>query len=287
MTNVTITDNVADNDGDGAGDGGGVAHDGGSLSFKNTLIAGNTDAGGQAPDCSGTVTSQGFNLLGNSTGCTLTPTTGDLVGTGANPIDPLLGPLQNNGGPTLTHALLPGSPAIDAVTSGCPPPTTDQRGVARPQGAACDIGAYEVASGSAPRLTNLSTRAQVGLGPDQVIAGVIIEGSAPMLVLLRALGPSLTGLGVPGALANPILQLFSGQTLLAQNDDWQTQADPTCAATGHTCGDAAAITATALAPPHPQDAALLITLPPGTYTVIVSGAGGLTGVGLVEVYEVP
>jgi hypothetical protein len=137
------------------------------------------------------------------------------------------------------------------------------------------------------RLTNLSTRAQVGLGPDQVIAGVIIEGSAPMLVLLRALGPSLTALGVPGALANPILQLFSGQTLLAQNDDWQTQADPTCAATGHTCGDAAAITATALAPPHPQDAALLITLPPGTYTVIVSGAGGLTGVGLVEVYEVP
>jgi hypothetical protein len=122
-----------------------------------------------------------------------------------------------------------------------------------------------------------------------VIAGVIIEGSAPMLVLLRALGPSLTGLGVPGALANPVLQLvpLGSGVPIAQNDDWQTQTDPTCAATGHTCGDAAAITATALAPPHPLDAALLITLPPGTYTVIVSGAGGLTGVGLVEVYEVP
>jgi hypothetical protein len=64
------------------------------------------------------------------------------------------------------------------------------------------------------RLVNLSTRAQVGLGAAQVIAGFIIEGSAPRTVLLRVLGPSLTGLGVPGALANPVLQLFSGQTVL-------------------------------------------------------------------------
>jgi hypothetical protein len=287
LKNVTITNNAADSDSDGIGDGGGVSNSDGTVNLKNTMIAGNTDAGGQGPDCFGTLASQGFNLIQSTTGCSIGGvTTGNVTG-----VSPNLGPLSSNGGPTQTHALLPGSPAIDTGdTADCP--STDQRGIVRPQdgngdgSALCDIGAYEVASGSAPRLTNLSTRAQVGLGPDQVIAGVIIEGSAPMLVLLRALGPSLTGLGVPGALANPILQLFSGQTLLAQNDDWQTQADPTCAATGHTCGDAAAITATGLAPPHPQDAALLITLPPGTYTVIVSGAGGLTGVGLVEVYEV-
>src|SRR3970282_626777 len=54
-----------------------------------------------------------------------------------------LGPLANNGGPPQTHALLAGSPAIDAGSPDCPPPATDQRGVARPQGPACDIGAYE------------------------------------------------------------------------------------------------------------------------------------------------
>jgi hypothetical protein len=151
------------------------------------------------------------------------------------------------------------------------------------------LGSYaQGVSANAPAalLVNLSTRAQVGIGADQVIGGFVIGGSTLKPVLIRALGPSLTGLGVPGALANPVLQLFSGQTAIAQNDDWQNQADPTCAATGHTCGDAAAITATGLAPPHPQDAALLITLAPGAYTAIVSGAGGLTGVGLVEVYEV-
>ena len=56
----------------------------------------------------------------------------------------MLGPLADNGGPTETHDLLPGSPAIDAGSPGCPPPDTDQRGVARPQGVACDIGAVEV-----------------------------------------------------------------------------------------------------------------------------------------------
>ena len=59
-------------------------------------------------------------------------------------LDPLLGPLQDNGGPTFTHALLPGSPAIDHIPAENCEVTTDQRGVARPQGAACDIGAYEL-----------------------------------------------------------------------------------------------------------------------------------------------
>jgi uncharacterized repeat protein (TIGR01451 family) len=71
-----------------------------------------------------------------------------------NNTNPLLGPLANNGGSTFTHALLPGSPAIDAVThSACPPPSTDQRGITRPQGTACDIGAYEAPPQPTPTLT--------------------------------------------------------------------------------------------------------------------------------------
>jgi hypothetical protein len=87
-------------------------------------------------DCSDTFTSLGYNLDSDGT-CAL-GAVGDISSGTAN-----LGPLANNGGPTLTHALLIGSNAIDAVLAGCPPPATDQRGAGRPYGAACDIGAYE------------------------------------------------------------------------------------------------------------------------------------------------
>jgi hypothetical protein len=119
-----------------------------------------------------------------------------------------------------------------------------------------------------------------------MIGGFIIEGPTPKTVLVRAIGPSLANFNVPGALANPVLQLFSGQTPIAENNDWQV-ALPLCQQSGHTCGDAAAIAATGSAPSHPLEAAILITLPPGPYTAIVSGVGGTTGVGLVEVFEVP
>ncbi|MCS7222228.1 MAG: choice-of-anchor Q domain-containing protein [Anaerolineae bacterium] len=83
------------------------------------------------------MTSQGHNLSDDATCAAWLTASGDL-----NHTDPRLGPLQDNGGPTPTHALLPGSPAINAGTNvGCPP--TDQRGVPRPQGPRCDIGAFE------------------------------------------------------------------------------------------------------------------------------------------------
>ena len=109
--------------------------------FKNTILAGN-DGMNCSNGTGGSLVSQGYNLDSGSS-CTLT-STGDLQNT-----DPVLGPLADNGGPTQTHALLLASilharsPAIDAGTnSGCP--ATDQRGVSRPQGAHCDMGAYEV-----------------------------------------------------------------------------------------------------------------------------------------------
>jgi CSLREA domain-containing protein len=153
LSNVTITANVADLDANRTGDGGGVAAT--TLSVRNSIIAGNTDASpppaAVTPDCSATVNSQGYNFIGNDTGCTVAVGPGDKIGTGAAPIDPGLGLLANNGGPTPTHALLATSPARiggsptapggpgDACTA------RDQRGVPRPQGARCDVGAYEYA----------------------------------------------------------------------------------------------------------------------------------------------
>jgi hypothetical protein len=111
-----------------------------TVNFRNTLLAGNS-----LGDCSGTLTSQDYNLIQVTTGCALTGTIAHVI-TGTAP---LLGPLQDNGGPTWTHALLLGSPAIDAGNPALPGSggnacaVTDQRGVARPVGATCDIGAYE------------------------------------------------------------------------------------------------------------------------------------------------
>jgi hypothetical protein len=83
-----------------------------------------------------------FSLIGKGGGSGISNTNGNQVGTSGSPIDPRIGPLANNGGPTRTHALLAGSPAIDAASAAdCP--ATDQRGVSRPQGTGCDIGSYE------------------------------------------------------------------------------------------------------------------------------------------------
>ena len=85
------------------------------MDLKNVVLANNT-ASVSGPDCSAefALQSGGHNLIGDVSGCAFLPTTGDLVGTGESPIDPMLGPLQFNGGPTFTHALLPESPAINA-----------------------------------------------------------------------------------------------------------------------------------------------------------------------------
>ena len=121
-------------------------------------------------------------------------------------------------------------------------------------------------------LVNLSTRGQVLTGDDVLIGGFIIQGTTPKTVLVRARGPSMIPFGVANALANPRLQLFSGQTQVAASDDWSSQVD------------AGAIVATGLAPTSPVESAILITLMPGAYTAIVSGVGGSTGVGIVEVF---
>ena len=118
----------------------------GSARVRNTIIASNLPlADGLNPDVAGSFTSNGYNLIGDSTGSSGFAATGDIVGTSDNPIDPRLGSLSANGGPTQTHALLEDSPAIDAgdPTVLDTDPTTDQRGFPRVSGARADIGAFE------------------------------------------------------------------------------------------------------------------------------------------------
>jgi hypothetical protein len=124
ITNCTIVNNLAGNLG------GGIFVNG-PMSVRNSIIAGNTVVGGgQGPDCSGAVTSAGYNLVGNGTNSSGFTATGDQIGTDASPISPGLGALANNGGNTDTMQPLPGSRVIDKGGSGGP--STDQRGVTRP-----------------------------------------------------------------------------------------------------------------------------------------------------------
>ena len=133
-TTTIVNSTIANNTG---ATGGGVRNGGFSVTARNTIFAKNT-ATTTDPDFSGALTPQGFNLIGNNTGTTITPAQfTDQIGTAASPIDPLLGPLQDNGGPTPTLALLAGSKAIDKGGSATDPITgnpiiTDQRGFTGP-----------------------------------------------------------------------------------------------------------------------------------------------------------
>jgi predicted outer membrane repeat protein len=148
----TITLNRADSDNNASGTGGGLS---GPATLDHTIVAGNLRSVSTRDDISGTLAaSSAYNLIGVDTGLTgiSNGTNGNQIGTGAAPIDALLGPLAANGGPTLTHQLLVGSPAIDMGDPAVPsPPTNDQRGAPFARvadgdgagGARIDMGAYE------------------------------------------------------------------------------------------------------------------------------------------------
>ncbi|MBI5380968.1 MAG: PKD domain-containing protein [Opitutae bacterium] len=129
-----------------------------------------------------------------------------------------------------------------------------------------------------PRLINASARTLVGAGDDILIAGFVVGGSTSKKILVRAIGPTLGGFGVSGALSDPKLEVRNGDTKVGENNDWSgTDALKTAfTATGaFTISD------------NSKDAAIVLDLPPGSYTAQVSGVNGTTGVALVEIYEVP
>jgi Matrixin len=127
---------------------------------------------------------------------------------------------------------------------------------------------------SSSRLGNVSTRGQVGTGGNILIGGIIVGGNTSKPVLIRALGPTLTQFGVAGVLQNPYLELRDGNgNLVEANNDWQQSPE------------AATIIADGKAPSNVRESAMARTLSPGNYTALVSGAGGTTGTGLIEVYD--
>lgn len=149
LNNVTVANNTADSNTDQNGDGGGIRLFGGTVNVSNTIVGDNTDnstgLNTKHDDCTGTLTSGGYNLIEDVAGCTIGGvTTGNITSK-----DPQLFALADSGGPTPTHALRKGSDAVDAGNPAAPGSspsaceTTDQRGTTRPQGARCDIGSFE------------------------------------------------------------------------------------------------------------------------------------------------
>jgi hypothetical protein len=291
---VTVTNSTVFNNNAVSPDGGGGIYSvsGAAVNARNTIIARNTASGGSS-DFKGSLSSQGYNFIGaNTASLTITgDTTGNQFG------DPKLGSLQDNGGSTLTHAPHPDSKALDTGSSSGFP--TDQRGFPRPVdnpsitnvsgGDGSDIGAFETqASTPTPSPTpkpatlgNISTRLRIGTGDRVMIAGFIIQGSAPKKVLIRGIGPSLAAFGISNAITNPRLELYDSTETIGRNDNWQaTQLGGVI-----TSNQAEEIQNLGFAPNNSSESALIATVPPGKYTAILQGVNDATGVGLVEVYD--
>jgi CSLREA domain-containing protein len=291
LTGLTVTGNSATGGAGGTGGKGRAGATGAAVggmsaggtatsTIRNTIIAAND--GASVRDSEGAFTSEGYNLIGIGDFSSGFNATGDQVGTSAAPLDPKLGQLGNNLGPTDTIALLAGSPAFDAGKSfGL---TTDGRGFARTVdraaanaagGDGTDIGAFEaeqeLESPPVTRLANISTRLRVETGDNVLIGGFIVTGSGDKRIIVRALGPSLP---VGDRLANPRLDLFDGNgQLIASNDNWQE------------APNRQEIIDSTIAPTNDLESAILTNVSAGPHTAVVSGVNGGTGVGLVEVYD--
>jgi hypothetical protein len=144
-------------------------------------------------------------------------------------------------------------------------------------GGSTGVGIVEVFEVDHPEvlLVNISTRGLVETGDNVMIAGFVVNGSSPLQVVVRARGPSLSQFGILNPLANPALNVFSGQTMIGSNDNWQT------------APNAAQVQSLGYAPSDANESAILISLSPGAYTAVMSGVGNTTGVGIVEVFAVP
>ena len=132
------------------------------------------------------------------------------------------------------------------------------------------------------KLGNISSRSFVQTGDNVMIGGFMVQGTEPKRVIIRALGPELTQYGVPNALANPTLELYDGTgALIAANNNWAT----TIIGGIITSNQVHEIQASGYVPGDPLDSAIIADLPAGNYTAIVRGVNNLTGVALVEVYD--
>jgi hypothetical protein len=132
------------------------------------------------------------------------------------------------------------------------------------------------------RLVNLSTRGRVEGGENTMVSGFVLLGTQSHTLLIRGVGPSLAAYGVGSPLTDPVLNVRDAAGAgLASNDNWES--------TDNVAGlrEATRTVGAFELTPGSNDAALLVTLPPGSYTVELAGNGGGSGVGLLEVYELP
>jgi hypothetical protein len=148
--------------------------------------------------------------------------------------------------------------------------------ILRGNGNATGIGlveVYDLQIGASSKLANLSTRGLVGSGQNVMIGGTIVTGSDAARVVFRAIGPSLLGAGITNALNDPQLDLFDANGgRIASNNNWKDSQQSAIAGTG-------------LAPASDTESAIIADLPPGSYTVIVSGVNGASGIAVVEAYH--
>jgi hypothetical protein len=171
-------------------------------------------------------------------------------------------------GATPTATPTPSEPMTPTAT-----PTATATGTPSPPPTPSPSPSATASSTPAAQTVNLSTRMRVETGDRVGIGGFIVTGSAPKRVILRAIGPSLTGSGVPDALADPVMELHGPTGFLTViNDNWRDSQE-------------AEIIATGLAPTNNLESAIVATLTPGNYTAIVKGKNNTSGVALVEVYD--
>ncbi len=137
---------------------------------------------------------------------------------------------------------------------------------------------YDTSNSSTASVVNASTRAFVGTGDAVIIPGFVVRGTGSLRLLVRAVGPTLAGFGVTGVLADPMITLYQGTTVLAANDNWSSAEN-----SAEIAAAATAVGAFAL-PVGSKDAAFVTTLTAGSYTAVVSGVGATTGTALVELY---
>ena len=278
ITSSTIAHNSATG---GAGAFGGGIYGVGLLDSTRTdssIIALNSAFIGPDFTGAGGLESTGYNIIGNNADAVINSQPTDQIGTPASPIHPLLGPLADNGGPTLTHALHSGSPAVNRGDPAAPP--QDQRGYGRL--GVPDVGAFEFDGVPPTILGNISTRAFVQTGDNVMIGGFIVQGPQTKRVIIRAIGPELTQHRVPDAMSNPTLELHDVTgALIASNDNWQH----TIIGGIITSDQRAEIRASGHAPRDGRESAIIADLPPGNYTAIVRGVNNMIGVALVEAYD--
>jgi hypothetical protein len=179
----------------------------------------------------------------------------------------------STGGQTFPDGFAPSRPTESAMIATLSPGS--YTAVLRGNSTGVGVALFELydLNPDASRVSNISTRGEVGTGDNVMIGGFIIGGLESTKVIVRAIGPSMTAAGVAGALTDPILELHNADgSLLFQNDNWRDAQE-------------AQIVASTVPPTDDRESAIVATLAPGNYTAIVRGADNSTGVALIEVYN--